>query len=188
MKKIILSGAVISTMLIASGCSTSGTNTAGMLTELANILTDATPFLNEGEEWHTYSEQMSKQGLSYATATAADQQFVSKKMDTEYAAAVDRLSRPFARSNKEKKELDKVNQNYGFKYNHIRVVKDKKTSNTIGYCVNYDRTQIDNKKKLEKQFVYIAKDKPISAATAHQDIIKRMCGEDYYKQYKNPED
>lgn len=181
MKKNILSTALVSATILLAGCSTS---TTSMLTEFTNILTDTVPFVNESKEWEAYSINTTQRGVVYSKANAADLQFVSKKMDAEYPAAIDRLASPFARSAKDKKELDKVNQNYGFKYNEVIVVKDKKTSNLLGYCVNYDRTQNDNSKKLEKQFIYVAKDKPISAATAHEDFVPRMCGQAFYNKYQ----
>lgn len=181
MKKIILSSAVISTMLLAAGCSTSGGGvTTGMINEFKNILVDTVPFVNESKEWEAYSINAIQQGVVYSKGNAADLQFVSKKMDAEYAAAIDRLASPFARGAKAKQELNEANQNYRFKYHNVRVVKDKKTSNLLGYCVHYDRTQLDNPKKLENEYIYVTKDKPVSAATAHEDFVPRMCGKDFY--------
>ncbi|MFT0212610.1 hypothetical protein VQ643_08305 [Pseudomonas sp. F1_0610] len=56
------------------------------------------PFVQESEKWEAYSQQKIKQGVIYEKATEADKQYVSKKMNSEYMAAIDRLSRPFART------------------------------------------------------------------------------------------
>ena len=192
MKTQILSIGLLTTFaLFASGCSTSSTNS---FAEFSNILSDVMPYVNESERWDAYGKKIAQQGVTYASASSADMQFVSNKMDREYAAAINRLASPFARSEKNKTELAQANQNYVFKYNQVRTVKDKQSGNTLGYCVNYDRLQngqankMKEEDKLFKQFIFVAKDQPISAATASSDFTKRVCGTDFYTQYKNPKD
>lgn len=177
--------------LFASGC---GTSTASKFAEFSNLLSDVMPFVNESEQWDAYSIKTAQQGLVYEAASAADMQYVSNRMDAEYAAAIARVASPFARNDKNKKEFAETNQNYRFNYNKVMIVKDKKTSNSLGYCVNYDRLaygqakEIKEDKKLYKQFIYVAKDQPISMATVHGDFTKRVCGNDFYNKYKNPKD
>lgn len=173
-----------------SGCSTSG-GTADALTKFGAILSDAMPFVNESKEWEAYAENVAKQGVVYSSASEADLKFVSNKMDAEYASAINRLASPFAINKQAQGELAKANQGYVFKYNQVQVVKDKKTSNTLGYCVNYDRLETGLGKatkaedKLYKEFIYLAKDQPLSVATAAADFTKRVCGESFYNKYKN---
>lgn len=189
MKKSILSITLLATAIGVTGCSTTNKD---MWTEFSNILTDAVPFLNESEDWEKYGINVAQQGVVYSAATTSDMQFVSKKMDAEYAAAVSRLATPFARKPEHKAKFDQENQGYVFKYNKVMVVKDKKTSNVLGYCVNYDRSsnipgqatkQDDN---LIKQFIYLAKDRPLSVSTATSDFTKRVCGTEFYTKYKDP--
>jgi hypothetical protein len=189
MKKRILSISLLTTLL-ASGCGT--TNESGM-SKLANLVSKAMPFVQESEEWETYSNQKTQQGVSYSTASTSDIQYISNRMDAEYARAVDRLSRPFASEKNLEKELDKANKNYHFKYNTALVVKDKSAA-TIGYCVNYDVTRWENGRATApdadgnetQAFIYVAKDKPVSLATVDRDFIKKMCGTNFYNQNKNP--
>ena len=179
--------------LFLSGCSTSS-GTADALSKFGNMLSDAMPYVKESEEWEAYGVNLAKQGVSYSSASSADMKFVSNKMDAEYAAAIGRLAGPFARNAKTQGDLAKANQGYVFKYNQVQVVKDKKTSNVLGYCVNYDRLETGLGKatkeedKLYKQFIYVPKDKQISVATATSDFTKLVCGEAFYKKYKNPAD
>ncbi|APG50812.1 TPA: hypothetical protein U2M28_001769 [Providencia stuartii] len=189
MKKHIFSITVLSAAtLLVTGCSSNN----DMWGEFANILSDANPVVQESEEWEAYSIKTTQQGVTYASASSADQQFVSKKMDAEYADALYRVSSPFARSDKTKEQLAKDNQGYRFKYNEIMVVKDKKTANTIGYCVNYDSDQIENgqvkpvkeKDKIRNHFIYVDKVKPLSVMTVGSDFTKVMCGEEFYNKYK----
>lgn len=71
-------------------------------------------------------------------------------------------------------------------------VKDKQSSKVIGYCVNYDSDRLINGKivvvkdedKIRKDFIYIAKDRPISLATVTEDFTKMVCGKNFYKKYK----
>lgn len=192
MKKTILLLSMLGTStLLLSGCnSTNSTNDAWG--KFANILNGAMPFVKESEDWETYSIEATQQGVIYAKSTAADQQFVSKKMNKEYADAVNRVANPFAANSKLKQELAESNQGYQFKYNEIVVVKDKKSSEVIGYCVNYDSDRIINGKvaevkdedKIRKDFIYVAKDKPVSLATVSADFIKVMCGKDFFNKYK----
>ncbi|MGG4774879.1 hypothetical protein ACLO87_09630 [Paenalcaligenes sp. Me52] len=73
-------------------------------------------------------------------------------------------------------------------------VKDNKPSTTIGYCVNYDVNRVENARptsqdatgNVQEHFIYVAKDKPVSATTANADFVKRMCGEDFFNRYKKP--
>lgn len=189
MKKSVLFVCALPTLFLA-GCSTSG-GTADALTKFGKIVSDVMPFVNETEEWEAYADNIVKQGLVYGSASTADMKFVSNKMDAEYASAVNRFASPFARNAKDQGDLAKANQGYLFKYNQVQVVKDKKTSNTIGYCVNYDRLENglgkDTKAedKLYKEFIYIAKDKPVSIATITSDFTKKVCGESFYNKYKN---
>lgn len=196
MKKRILFMA-LPAMLLVSGCSTTGDSSLlSALNQFASILEGTTPFVQESEEWEKYSIDKTAQGVTYSAADAADKQFVSRKVDAEYPAAVDRLARPFALSESAKRELDEANQGYHFSYNQIMVVKDKKTAKAIGYCVNYDVNRWENGKptpwdtqgNIQKGFLYVATDKPVSAATAGHEFIQRMCGTSFYTTYKNPND
>lgn len=190
MKKHILPITLLSAAtLLVTGCSSN----KDMWGEFANILTDSSSIVKESEDWEAYSIKTTQQGVVYSKANSADQQFVSHKMDAEYADAVNRLSSPFARSDKAKDKLAKENQGYRFKYNEIMVVKDKKSSNTLGYCVNYDSDRMENgqvkavkeEDKIRKQSIYVAKDKPLSVTTVSGDFIKVMCGENFYKKYQS---
>ncbi|MBP6345699.1 hypothetical protein AB8Q18_04315 [Neisseriaceae bacterium CLB008] len=182
--------ATLLTTLLITGCSSTG----GAFDQFANLLNKAMPFVQESEEWEAYSIQMTQQGVSYGTATAADKQFVSKKIEAEYPAAIDRLSRPFAANAKMEQELTQNNQNYRFKYNQVMPVKSKKSGSIIGYCVNYDVNRLENGKptapdaagNVTQHFIYAAKDKPLSVATSSHEFTKRMCGETFFKKYKNP--
>lgn len=186
-KKYLLIAAL--PVFILSGCSTSGT--ADALSKFGNMLSDAMPYVKESEEWEAYGIDIAKQGVVYSSASSSDMQFVSNKMNTEYAAAIDRLAGPFARNQKTQGDLAKANQGYVFKYSQVQVVKDKKTSNTLGYCVNYDRPETGLGKatkaedKLYKEFIYLTRDKPLSIATADADFTKRVCGTNFYNKYKN---
>lgn len=143
-KKILLTLLLSTSIFLISGCS----STNSVWDQFTNILSDAAPFIKESEEWEAYSIKTTQQGVVYSAANSTDKQFVSQKMDTEYPAAIERLSSPFAISTKAKDELAKENQGYRFKYNDIMTVKDKKTSTTLGYCVNYDSDRvIDGKLK-----------------------------------------
>lgn len=189
MKKHILSVSLLTVFtLFASGC---GTSTASKFAEFSNMLADAMPYVNESEEWDAYSIKTAQQGVVYSPASTADIQYVSNRMDAEYAAAIDRVVGPFARNDKTKKELAEANQNYHFNYNKVIIAKDKSTANLIGYCVNYDRLgngkgQTKEEDKLYKDFIFVTKDKPISMATTNSDFIKRVCGNDFYNKYKKP--
>ncbi|WP_272682062.1 hypothetical protein [Providencia sp. PROV129] len=61
------------------------------------------PFVKESEDWDAYGVKTTQQGVVYAKSTAADQQFVSKKMNNEYVDAVNRVAEPFALNSKTKK-------------------------------------------------------------------------------------
>lgn len=187
------------TVLLISGCGSTNSGDSSLLSALnqfATLLEGTTPFIQESESWEQYSIEKTAQGVTYSTANAAETQFVTRKMDAEYAAAVDRLSRPFAASDKLKNELDAANQGYHFKYNQIMVVKEKKTAKTIGYCVNYDvnrwengrPTPLDAAGNIQQGFIYVATDKPVSAATVGPTFTQRMCGSSFYTKYKNPND
>lgn len=187
-KKILLTLLLSTSIFLISGCS----STNSVWDQFTNILSDAAPFIKESEEWEAYSIKTTQQGVVYSAANSTDKQFVSQKMDTEYPAAIERLSSPFAISTKAKDELAKENQGYRFKYNDIMTVKDKKTSTTLGYCVNYDSDRVIDGKlkevseedKIRKAFIYIAKDKPVSVATVSTDFTKLMCGEKFYNKNK----
>ncbi|WP_207625557.1 hypothetical protein [Paenalcaligenes suwonensis] len=127
MKKRILLMA-LPTVLLVSGCgSTNGDSSLlSALNQFATLLEGTTPFIQESESWEQYSIEKTAQGVTYSTANATETQFVTRKIDAEYAAAVDRLSRPFATNDNAKRELDAANQGYHFKYNQIMVVKEKK--------------------------------------------------------------
>lgn len=196
MKKSTFSIALLATLFV-SGCSSTGSSTGDStfvtaFKGFANIVTKAGPFIQEGEEWDKYSADYSQKGLTYSAATTADTQFVAKKMNAEYAAAIDRLARPFAKDEAMEKELDSANKNYHFTYNQIMAVKDKETNNIIGYCVNYDSNRWENGKptpwdangNVQKHFIYVATNKPVSAATVNEKFIVRMCGTQFYNQYK----
>ncbi|MGG4603471.1 hypothetical protein ACLPHM_01635 [Paenalcaligenes sp. Me131] len=197
MKKRVLVLALPAALLV-SGCGSMGDGSDGSflsaLQRFSTLLDGTTPFVEEAEEWKQYSITKTAQGVTYTTATTSDTQFVVRKMDTEYVAAIDRLSRPFAISESAKKELDEANKGYQFTYNQIRAVKDKTTSNTIGYCINYDVNRHENGQptplnapgNVQQGFLYVAKDKPVSATTSNIEFIKRMCTEDFYNRYKNP--
>lgn len=196
MKKCYLSVSLLSSLFIA-GCSATGDGGfLGALNQFSNLVDSAMPFVQESEEWKQYSIDKTAQGVTYHTATTADTQFASKKIESEYPAAIDRLARPFATHKNLQDELDEVNKDYHFTYNKIMTVKDKKSANTIGFCVNYDVNRFENGKptpadtsgNLEKHFLYVAKDKPLSASTMGEDFIKQMCGVSFYNKYKNPND
>ncbi|EPF72140.1 hypothetical protein [Acinetobacter rudis] len=190
MNKYILSVPIFGLFLITTACST----TADKFQQVSKILTDAMPLVQESKDWEAYADRITKQGVAYTSASSKDRQFVEKKMDAEYPAAIERLASPFTLNQKNKDELAKANKNYVFKYNQIQVVKDKKTSNIVGYCVNYDRPQTglgentQEGEKLYKQFIYLAVDRPISTTTASKDFITLVCGQSFYSKYKNPED
>lgn len=187
-KQSVMLSILCSSVLFIAGCNSTG----DAFKKFANILDGAMPFVKESEEWEAYSINTTQQGVVYAKSTAADQQFVSKKMDKEYSDAVNRVASPFALNSKAKQELSESNQGYQFKYNEIVAVKDKKSAEVIGYCVNYDSDRIINGKvaevkdedKIRKDFIYVAKDKPVSLATVSADFIKVMCGKDFYNKYK----
>lgn len=188
MKKHILATTLLS-VLFVSGCSTTN---GGAWDKFTDLVSKAMPFVQESEEWEAYSIQKTTQGVIYSEANSNDKQFVEKKMAAEYSAAIDRLARPFATNEKTNQELTKENQNYQFKYNRIMTVKDKTSSNTIGYCVNYDSDRLENGKikvvpesdQIRKSFIYVDRSKPVSIATSGEDFIKRMCGENFYNKYK----
>ncbi|MBQ0213139.1 hypothetical protein KAH51_06645 [Proteus vulgaris] len=177
-----------SSTLLLSGCN----STTGAWDKFTTILSNTAPFIKESQEWEAYSVKTTQQGVVYSAANASDKQFVSNKMDTEYVATIARLSNPFAIGEDAKEELAKENQGYRFKYNDIVTVKDKKTSTTLGYCVNYDSDRVIDGKlkevseedKIRKSFIYIAKDKPVSVATVSADFTKLMCGEKFYNKNK----
>ncbi|MFT0213978.1 hypothetical protein VQ643_15480 [Pseudomonas sp. F1_0610] len=191
MKKSILSLTLLSTLLM-SGCGTTGNN-ENLWARTSDLIGRAMSFVNEAEEWEAYSLEKTKQGVVYSTATEADLKVVSQRMDAEYAAAIDRLARPFVESEKMGTDLTNENQGYQFTYNHVMLVKTKSSGSTIGYCVNYDSDRYDRNgkliavsadKKIRKNFIYVAVDKPISASTASGDFTKVMCGESFYNKYK----
>lgn len=191
MKKILLSISTLAITLSMSGCNT----TTSMLTQLADTLEKATPFINEGKEWEQYSIDVANQGVVYSKASASDMQFVSKKMEAEYLDAMNRFMNPFSKKGGTLSDhMDKNNQHYVFKYNQVQVVKDKKTNNVLGYCVNYDSDMLENGKvmpvkedeKIRQNFIYLTKDKPLSVTTVGKDFTKRVCGDDFYNKYKNP--
>lgn len=187
-KKILLTLLLSTSTFLISSCS----STNSVWDQFANILSDAAPFLKESEEWEAYSIKTTQQGVVYSAATSTDKNFVSQKMDTEYPAAIERLSSPFALTSKTKEDLAKENQGYRFKYNDIMTVKDKKTSATLGYCVNYDSDRmidgkirdVSDEDKIRNAFIYVAKDKPISVSTVSAEFIKVMCGEKFYNKNK----
>ncbi|WP_369311117.1 hypothetical protein [Providencia rettgeri] len=187
MKKTILLFSLLgASTLFISGCSS--TNNAWE--KFANILDGAMPFVKESEEWEAYSIKATQQGVVYSKSTNADKQYVSKRMDNEYPDAVNRFASPFALSSKSKQELADSNRGYQFTYNEIVVVKDKTSSDVIGYCVNYGFDRVINGKlvedndKIRNDFIYVAKDKPISLGTVNEEFTKTMCGKDFYKKYK----
>lgn len=185
---ILLFGMLSTSVLFVSGCSSSN----DVWGKFSNILDGAMPFVKESEDWEDYSINTTQKGVVYAKSTTSDQQFVSKKMNDEYADAVNRVASPFALNSKTKQELADSNQGYQFKYNEVMAVKDKQSSKVIGYCVNYDSDRVINGKiaevkdedKIRKDFIYVAKDRPISIATVTEDFTKTMCGNDFYKKYK----
>lgn len=192
MSKRILSITLLTTLVIVGCSSTGDAGFASALNKFANVLEGATPFIQESEAWEQYSIDKTKQGVVYKAASDADEQFVTRKMNTEYAAAIDRLSRPFALNDQAKKELNDAGKDYQFKYNKIIAVQDKNSSNVIGYCVNYDARRIENGQltpldaqgNVQKSFIYVAKDRPISVATVGNDFTKLMCGTSFFNQYK----
>lgn len=192
MKKGLLSISLVSAVVVA-GCS-ADSSLISALNQFGNILEGATPYIQESEEWEQYSIEKTAKGVVYGSVTKADEQFVSKKMDSEYPAAIDRLSRPFALNKETVKELDAVNKGYHFTYHQIMSVKDKSTSNIIGYCVNFDVNRWENGKPTswdtagnsQKSFIYVDKKRTLSISTVSSDFIKRMCGNDFYNKYKNP--
>lgn len=195
MKKRVLPIAVFTTVLL-SGCGSTDGNSTLMeaFNSFTNILDRSLPFVEESQAWEQYAIDKTTQGVTYGTASTADSQFVSRKMDAEFGDAVDRLERPFAVNESIQKELDEAGRDYQFTYHHIMPVKDKRSSATIGYCVNFDAirfengklTPVDTKGNLQKYFIYVAKDKPVSVTTAGDDFIKTMCGVSFYNKYKNP--
>ncbi|AOA58514.1 hypothetical protein [Acinetobacter larvae] len=196
MKKALVSITFLPILYLAA-CSASNhmwTQTANSVGVLAEILNDANPFLEESNEWEAYGIKMAQQDLSYVPANSAEQAFVSKKMDQEYPAAINRLAAAFTRTDKAREELARENQGYRFKYNHVITVKDKKTQQTIGYCANYDGDRYregkilpeTDKTRIRKDFVFMTQDKPLSLTTSNKTFIKRVCGEDFYRKYKDP--
>lgn len=187
-RKRVLTLLLGTSTLLLSGCG----STNSLLNQFSTILSNAAPFIQESEDWEAYSLKTTQQGVVYSAANSADKQFVSKKMDAEYADAIKRLSSPFAITNKAKEELAQDNISYRFKYNEIMVVKDKKTATTLGYCVNYDSDsfidgkliEVSNEDKIRNDFIYVAKDKPVSITTVSGEFTKVMCGENFYKKYK----
>lgn len=187
-KTILLFGMLSTSVLFVSGCSSSN----DVWGKFSNILDGAMPFVKESEDWEDYSVKTTQKGVFYAKSTTSDQQFVSKKMNDEYADAVNRVASPFALNSKTKQELADSNQGYQFKYNEVMAVKDKQSSKVIGYCVNYDSDRVINGKvaevkdedKIRKDFIYVARDRPISIATVTEEFTKTMCGKDFYKKYK----
>lgn len=195
MKKHILLMALPVALL--AGCGTTGDSSfLSALTQFSSILEGTTPFVQESEEWEQYSIDKTAQGVTYSAANATEKQFVARKVEAEYPAAIDRVSRPFALSEKAKRELDETNKGYHFQFNQVMTVKDKKTSKTLGYCVNFDVNRWVNGKptswdmdgNVQQGFMYVATDKALSISTVGQDFIKRMCGNDFYTRYKNPND
>lgn len=194
MKKRHLAIAFASTLFVA-GCSSTGDGALlSALNQFSKILDGAMPLVQESEEWEKYSIEKTQQGVIYGVANNADKQFVSKKFDAEYPAAIDRLSRPFALDKEAVKELEAANTGYHFKFNQIMPVKNKSNANIIGYCVNFDVNRWENGKptasdapgNVQKQFIYAAKDRPLSTTTANKEFTERMCGKDFYSKYKNP--
>ena len=193
MKLRLLSVTVFTTLLVAGCSSTSGEGSVlGALKQFSAILDGTTPFVEESQGWEKYSIDHVQQGVTYSAATPVEAQFVDKKLHAEYPAAVDRLSRPFAVNDKLVKELDSVSTDHRFTYHNIMAVKAKQSGNVIGYCVSLDINLLENGQptpwdragNIQKAFIYVAKDKPVSVATVDRDFIKRMCGEGFYNQYK----
>lgn len=192
MNKHILPMTLLTTLIIAGCSSTGDSGFANALNKFANVLEGATPFIQESEGWEQYSIDKTKQGVVYKAASNVDEQFVARKMNSEYAVAIDRLSRPFALNDKTKKALDDAGKDYQFKYNQIMAVQDKSTNKTIGYCVNFDArriesgqlTPLDAQGNVQKSFIYVATDRPISIATATNDFTKLMCSANFFNQYK----
>lgn len=198
MKKGLLSISLLSTLVI-TGCTTTSGGDGGLLdaiNQFTNILEGTKPFIQESKDWEKYSIEKTTQGVVYSPANKSDKEFVAKKLDKEYGPAVDRLSRPFAYNEELKKGLDEENNDYRFTYNQVMSVKDQKTAKTLGYCVNFDVNYWENGKPTawnkdgnqQKAFIYVATDRPVSVTTVDRDFIKRMCGNDFYTQYKNPKD
>lgn len=199
MKKRILSIALIAPLIIV-GCSSTGSTNSddGTLLEafnaFVNILDRSQPFVKESQEWEQYSIDKTNQGVVYSNATVEDTQFISKKMNAEYAGAVDRLSRIAAVNDSITKELDEASQDYRFTYHQVMTVKAKNSAKPIGYCVNFDVNLYENGKptswdasgNTQKGFIYLATDKPLSISTVSPDFIKRMCGNEFFNKYKNP--
>lgn len=177
-----------SSTLLLSGCN----STFEAWDKFTTILANTAPYVKESQEWEAYSIKATQQGVIYSVANASDRQFVSKKIDAEYVDAIARLSSPFAIGEDAKEELARENQGYRFKYNDIMTVKDKKTSKTLGYCVNYDSDRVIDGKlrevseedKIRKSFIYIAKDHPVSVSTGSFEFTKLMCGEKFYNKNK----
>lgn len=196
MKKYTLPVALLTTLFI-SGCSSTGSGSNdGTLMEafsaFVDILDRTQPFVQESEQWDQYSIEKSKKGLTYSPASSAEKQFVAKKMDSEFGVAIDKLERSVAITDDMQKELDAMSKKYQFTYNQVMAVKDKSTANTLGYCVNFDSiryqdgklTPVNTKGNLQKHFIYLTKDQPLSISTSGDDFIKRMCGIDFYNQFK----
>lgn len=194
MKKHHLPITLLTTLFIA-GCSSTGDGSfLNALNQFSNILDGAMPLTQESEEWEQYSIEKAKQGVVYSEATAADTKYVKHKFETEYPKAIDRLSRPFALTKDAVRKLEESNQGYHFTFNKIMAVKNRSNSNTIGYCINFDvnrwengkPTELDAAGNVQKQFIYAAKDKPLSTMAVKESFIKRLCGDNFYNQYKDP--
>ncbi|UNM97175.1 hypothetical protein MMG00_04815 [Ignatzschineria rhizosphaerae] len=187
--------AISLTALMIAGCSTDGSSSyINALTKFSNILEGTTPLVQESKEWEQYSLDLTKTGVTYSAATSSEKKFATQKLEREYPAAIDRLSRPFALNDNAKKELEAANQNYHFNYHQIMTVKAKNDGKTVGYCINYDvnrwengkPTPLDTAGNVQQHFIYLAQNKPLSATTTNLDFIKRVCGNSFYQKYKAP--
>lgn len=92
--------------------------------------------------------------MTYTAATGEDKAFVIEKIEHEYIAAVDRLSRLVVRTEKTGEELDEANKGYRFTCHHMMTVKNKKTADTFGYCVSYDSERVVNGTVTDPQKMY----------------------------------
>lgn len=187
---------LLSATFIIAGCTTTSGDSSllSAVNQFSKILEGTAPFIQESKDWEQYSLEKTAQGITYSPANHTQKEFVAKKLDKEYGAAVDRLSRPFAYNKELQKELDEGNNDYRFTYNQVITVKDQKTAKTLGYCVNFDVNYWENGKPTawdkdgnqQKAFIYVATDRPVSVTTVDRDFIKRMCGNEFYSKYKNP--
>ena len=184
MTKRNLSIALI-TALLVTGCSSTngGSGFASALNQFADIISGASPYIQEAEEWEQYANTTAQKGLTYQPASTTETQFVANKMNAEYAPAIDRLAKPFIKNEAMDNEFDQANQNWHFKYNKIVTVKDQQSAQVVGFCVNFDAnhwqngqpTPADTAGNVKNHLVYIATNRPFSTAASHPDIIKTLC-------------